>query len=202
MRSLLALGVVPRFAPRSAMSFAPRLAVALAVAMFAMPLAGFAQQPAAQQPGGQQPTAQQSGIRIDHAWSRAALAGHEGVVYLTITASGAADTLSAVTTPVAVTSGLHQSVDDHGVMKMRPVASLPIEPGKPVTLAPGSYHIMLTDLKQPLKEGDSFPVTLSFAKAGQVTATATVAKAGAAAMPGMDHGGMGSMKMPGGGKQP
>jgi copper(I)-binding protein len=188
----------------------------LAVAVIAMPLAGFAQppaaqQPAAQQPGAQQPATQQSAIRIDHAWSRAALAGHEGVVYLTITITitntGAADTLSAVTTPVAATAGLHQSIDDHGVMKMRPVASLPIEPGKPVTLAPGGYHIMLTDLKQPLKEGDSFPVTLSFAKAGQVTATATVAKAGATTMPGMDHGGMGSMKMPGGqmpsgGKQP
>ena len=82
------------------------------------------------------------------------------------------------------------------------VESLPIEPGKPVTLAPGGYHIMLMDLQQPLKEGDKFPVTLSFAKAGQVTATATVEKAGAAAMPGMDHGGMGGMPMQGGAKQP
>ena len=185
MHSLLALGL------------APRLAAVFAAAIIAMPLAGFAQQAGAQQ----------SGIRIDHAWSRVALAGHEGVVYLTITATGAADTLSAVTTPVAATAGLHQSIDDHGVMKMRPVASLPIEPGKPVTLAPGGYHIMLMDLKQPLKEGDSFPATLSFAKAGQVTATATVARAGATTMPGMDHGGTGSMKMPGGtmpdgGKQP
>ena len=88
-------------------------------------------------------------------------------------------------------------------MKMRPVASLTVEPGKPVTLAPGGYHIMLTGLKQALKQGDSFPVTLSFAKAGQVTATATVEKAGAT-MPSMDHGnmsGMGTMQMPGG-KQP
>jgi copper(I)-binding protein len=82
---------------------------------------------------------------------------------------------------------------------------LPVTPGKPLMLAPGGYHIMLMDLKQPLKEGDSFPVTLSFAKAGQVTATATVEKAGAAAMPGMDQGsmgGMGKMPMQGGGKQP
>ena len=72
------------------------------------------------------------------------------------------------------------------------------------TLAPGGYHIMLSGLKQALKQGDSFPITLSFAKAGQVTATATVAKAGAT-MPNMDHGnvrGMGAMPMQGSGKQP
>ena len=64
-------------------------------------------------------------------------------------------------------------------MKMRPVGPLPIEPGKPVTLAPGGYHIMLSGLKRSLKQGDSFPITLSFAKAGPVTATADiVAKAG------------------------
>ena len=83
-------------------------------------------------------------------------------------------------------------------MKMRPVASLTIEPGKPVTLAPGGYHIMLMSLKQALNQGDSFPVTLNFAKAGQVTATAMVEKAGAT-VPGMDHGNMsgrGTMQMP------
>ncbi len=162
----------------------------LAAAMIAMPLAAFAQQ---------------SAIQVDHVWSRAAPAGHEGVVYLTITDTGPADTLTGVTTPVAAMAELHETVNDNGVMKMRAITSLPVTPGKPVTLAPGGYHIMLMDLKQPLKEGDSFPVTLSFAKAGQVTATASVAKAGAGAMPGMDHGsmsGMSNMSMPSGGKQP
>ena len=51
---------------------------------------------------------------------------------------------------------------------------------------------MLSGLKQSLKQGDSFPITLSFAKAGPVTATATVAKAGAT-MPSMDRGNMSSM---------
>ena len=63
---------------------------------------------------------------------------------------------------------------------------------------------MLMGLKQTLKQGDNFPVTLKFAKAGQVTATVIVEKAGAT-MRGMDHGnisGMGNMPMPGSGKQP
>jgi periplasmic copper chaperone A len=166
----------------------------LIAALTAMPLAGFAQQPAPQQ----------SGIHIDHVWSRAAMAGHEGVVYLTITDTGAADTLTGAATPVAAMAGLHETINDNCVMKMRPVSSLPVAPGKTVTLAPGGTHIMLMDLKRPLREGDSFPITLSFTKAGQVTATATVEKAGAA-MPGMDQGsmgGMGNMPMQGSGKQP
>ena len=88
-----------------------------------------------------------TGIHVDHVWSRAAMAGHEGVVYLTITDTGTPDTLTGVTTPVAAEAALHQSIDDHGVMKMRPVGSLPIESGKPVTLAPGGYHIMLMGLE-------------------------------------------------------
>jgi copper(I)-binding protein len=161
----------------------------LATILIAMPFAAFADG---------------AGIQVDHVWSRAAPAGHEGAVYLTITAGGAPDTLTGVTTPIAAEAALHQSIDDHGVMKMRPVSALPIEPGKPVTLAPGGYHIMLTGLKQALKQGDSFPITLSFAKAGQVTVTAAVEKAGAT-MPRMDHGntsGMGTMPMQGSGKQP
>ena len=145
----------------------------------------------------------EAGVHVDHAWSRAAMAGHEGAVYLTITDTGTQDTLTGITTPVATKADLHETINDHGVMKMRPVATLTVEPGKPVTLAPGGYHIMLMGLKQALKQGDSFPVTLSFAKAGQVTATATVEKAGAT-MPSMDHGsmsGMGTIQMPGG-KQP
>jgi hypothetical protein len=161
----------------------------LTAALVTLPLAAFADE---------------ADIHVDHVWSRAAMAGHEGVVYLTITDAGAQDTLTGVTTSVAAAADLHQSIDDHGVMKMRAVAALPIEPGEPVKLAPGGYHIMLTGLKQPLKQGDSFPVTLSFAKAGQVTATATVEKAGAT-MQGTDHGnmrGMRNMPIQGSGKQP
>jgi copper(I)-binding protein len=47
-----------------------------------------------------------------------------------------------------------------GVMKMRPVENgLTIEPGKTVKLAPGGYHLMMMDLKQPLKRGDKVPLT-------------------------------------------
>ena len=110
--------------------------------------------------------AQNDTLRVENAWSRVAAAGRVGVVYLTIVDSGAPDRLTAVASPVSATAGLHESFDDHGVSKMRSVGALRVEPGKPVTLAPGGYHIMLTGLKQPLNQGDEFPVTLTFEKAG------------------------------------
>jgi copper(I)-binding protein len=152
----------------------------LAVFLSGIPVAGFAQQ---------------SDIKVENAWSRAAIAGRTGVVYLTITDTGAADRLTGATSPVAATAGLHESFTDNGIAKMRDVAGLAVQPGKPVTLAPGGYHIMLTGLKQPLKQGDTFPVTLSFERAGQITATVTVQKAGGG-MP-MGHDAMGGMNMPG-----
>ena len=60
---------------------------------------------------------------------------------------------------------------NNGVMTMRPLdKGLSIEPGKTVKLAPGGYHLMLLDLKSPLKQGDKLPVTLEFEKAGKVSA--------------------------------
>ena len=133
-----------------------------------------------------------AGIRVDHVWSRPMPAGATGVVYLTVTNEGAPDALTGVTTPVAASAGLHESIDDHGVMKMRPVPSLAVTSDKPVTLAPGGYHIMLTGLKHALVAGTSFPLTLTFAKAGRITVTATVQAMGTA-VPATDQRGMSQM---------
>lgn len=124
--------------------------------------------------------AQANGIAIENAWSRPAAAGRVGVVYLTVKDSGPADTLTGASSPVAARAELHESFTENGVSRMRPVGPLQIEPGKPLTLAPGGLHIMLMGLKQPLKTGETFPVMLTFAKAGEVTANAKVEKPGAA----------------------
>jgi hypothetical protein len=167
----------------------PSLAVpSLGVALLVVALLGMA--PPA--------SADQNGIAVTDAWSRAAMAGRMGVVYLTITDTGAPDQLTGASSPVAAKATLHESFDDHGVMKMRPVAALPVRPGTPVTLAPNGYHIMLEDLKQPLQPGQTFPVTLTFAHAGAVTTTASVQKASAAT----DHGSMPGMNMQSGAAMP
>ena len=65
------------------------------------------------------------------------------------------------------------------VMKMRPIAGLDIPAGQSVSLQPGGEHIMLMGLHQPLREGQSFPLTLDFEKAGPRTVSVTVEKVGA-----------------------
>jgi copper(I)-binding protein len=126
-----------------------------------------------------------SGMHFDHVWARpTAGPASAGAVWFTVTNDGPADQLIGASTPVAASAGVHETIDDNGVMKMRPVPSLTLDTGKPVTLKPGGYHVMLMGLKSPLKAGDSFPLTITFAHAPPQTVTVKV-EAGGGAMPGM-----------------
>ncbi len=119
-------------------------------------------------------------IQIDHPWARASAgAAKTGAAYVTLTDQGQPDQLVGASTPVAASAELHESMDDMGMMKMRPITGLPLTPGKPVKLAPGGYHLMLMGLKAPLKAGDSFPLTLRFQHAPPQTVTVTVEPIGA-----------------------
>jgi len=98
-----------------------------------------------------------------------------GVVYLVLMNHGAEDdTLTGISTPVAAMAELHRSVTENGIAKMPPVTGFVIKSNDGVTFKPGGLHIMLMGLKQPLKLGQTFPVTLTFAKAGPVEITVTV----------------------------
>ena len=142
------------------------------------------------------------GIVVQRVWARAAAEeGMSSVVYLTIVNRGGDDTLIHARSPVATAAVLHQTRNDGGVMRMLDVAGIPVPSGQRVALKPGGYHIMLVGLQKPLKPGDTFPVSLSFAHAGTLIAQAHVLKAGASG-PGDDsndgHDGMGDMKDMGG----
>jgi copper(I)-binding protein len=64
---------------------------------------------------------------------------------------------------------IHEMSVKNGVMTMRPVPKgLEIKPGASIELKPGSFHIMFTQLKHPLKRGDVVKATLTFEKAGDV----------------------------------
>ena len=73
-------------------------------------------------------------------------------------------------------------------MKMRPVAAIDIPASHPVTLSPGGMHLMLLGLTQPLHEGQSSPLTLSFGHAGPRQVTVAIEKAGAMAPGGQATG--------------
>jgi|SRR5690242_11901039 periplasmic copper chaperone A len=122
----------------------------------------------------------QQGIAVSNAWARASAgAATTGAAYFTVTDSSATDRLVGASTPVAGKAELHETRNENGVMQMRAVPALALEPGKPVTLMPGGYHVMLTELKQPLKAGDEFPLTLTFDKAAPITVHVKVSAAGA-----------------------
>jgi periplasmic copper chaperone A len=119
---------------------------------------------------------------ISQAWSRATPGGAKtGGGFLTIENKGSApDRLVAVSGDFAGKIEVHEMSVKAGVMTMRPVENgLTIEPGKTVKLAPGGYHLMMLDLKAPLKQGDKLPVTLEFEKAGKVAVTLDVQGVGA-----------------------
>ena len=129
---------------------------------------------------------------ITQPWSRATPGGAKtGAGYLTIEKKGGApDRLVAVSGDVAGRIEVHEMAVNNGVMTMRPLEKgLVIEPGKTVALAPGGYHLMLMELKSPLKQGDKLPVTLEFEKAGKVAVTLEVQAVGAKG-PGGEGGSM------------
>ncbi len=118
-------------------------------------------------------------LEVDNAWARATPGkSNVGAAYLTIQ-SPSADKLVAASTPVAKKAELHTMTMTGMVMKMRPLAAVDIPAGQPVKLAPGGMHIMLMGLKAPLKAGQSFPLTLTFDKAGSRTVNVAVEKVGA-----------------------
>jgi copper(I)-binding protein len=125
-------------------------------------------------------SAQTGLLRVENAWARATPGRSEtGVAYVTIQ-SPTADRLVTMSTPVAKKAELHTMEMSGMIMKMRPIGGIDIPAGQPVTLSPGGMHIMLIGLKEPLKAGQSFPLTLSFEKAGKRTVNIAIAKVGAA----------------------
>ena len=123
--------------------------------------------------------AQPAQLEVNNAWARATAGKADtGVAYVAIQ-SPTADRLVSLSTPVAKKAELHTMSMQGMVMKMRPLSGLDIPAGQPVTLKPGGEHIMLMGLSQPLRAGQTFPLTLDFEKAGSRTVTVTVEKAGA-----------------------
>jgi len=101
-------------------------------------------------------------IEIKAPWVRGTVAGQTATgAFMEITSKSGASLVGAAS-PVAGVTEVHEMKMDDGVMKMRAVARLDLPAGKPVILGPGGYHVMLMNLKQMIKTGDSVPLTLQF----------------------------------------
>ena len=115
-----------------------------------------------------------SPVVVSDAWVRGTVGAQTATgAFMTLTAP--ADTeLVAVATPAAGTAELHEMKMDAGVMKMRPVASIPLPAGKPVQLSPGGFHVMLVGLKAPLPAEQPVTLTLTFRDKAGVRTTQDV----------------------------
>lgn len=123
-------------------------------------------------------------VKIEAPWARPTVQGQQaGGGYLRLQ-SPTADRFVGASSPVAGRVELHEMAMDGDVMRMRQVDGIALAAGQAVELKPGGLHLMLMELKTPLKSGDRIPLTLKFEKAGEVKVempvTAT-APAGAAA---------------------
>jgi copper(I)-binding protein len=85
--------------------------------------------------------------------------------------------------PVSKATELHTHLNEGGVMKMRPVPAIEIKAKGEAVLKPGGLHVMMIDLKAPLKEGDSVPITLTFDDGSSKQVDAKVLRATAVPAP-------------------
>lgn len=125
------------------------------------------------------PRAAEASPVITDAWARASiLQSRPAAAYLTME-SEQGDRLIGATSPVAERILLHAVEAADGVSRMAHLPTLELEPGKPVSMGPGSVHLMLMGLRTMLIEGSEFPLTLEFQEAGEVTVMMPVLGAGA-----------------------
>ena len=106
--------------------------------------------------------AQAQTVQVQEPWARATVAGQKASgAFMQLTANGNMK-LVGVKSPVAGVTEIHEMKMDGNTMKMSAIASLALPTGKMVELRPGSYHVMLMDLKEPLKADSKVSLTLTF----------------------------------------
>lgn len=101
-------------------------------------------------------------VQVQDAWARATIGAQSATgAFMKLTAPQATR-LVEVRSTVAGIVEVHEMKLEGDVMRMRAVDALPLAAGQTVELKPGGYHVMLMDLKGPVKAGDAVPLTLVF----------------------------------------
>jgi len=101
-------------------------------------------------------------LKMSDAWARATPPGMPmGAIYGVLTNTGDEQLeVAAISTPVARSAEIHQSIEIDGLMRMREITPFFVPAGETVVLQPGSKHIMLMGIQAALKQGESFPLKL------------------------------------------
>jgi hypothetical protein len=110
---------------------------------------------------------------MDH--STMQIDGPLSAAYMIIENSGGADKLMSVSGDVAEAIEVHQTRESNGMMMMEPVTSgVDVPANGALELKPGSYHIMLMNVKNGLNPGDTFKLTLKFSSGKEIPVDVTV----------------------------
>jgi len=130
--------------------------------------------------------AQTDRLEVQDVWARATVGKPvNGAVYMTISSPNS-DRLIAASTPVANRTDLMTMAGSSSAMEMTYLKGIDIPANRTVRLNATGLHVWLDGLKRALRAGETFPLTLTFEKAGRREVAVHVMKAGAAApMPGM-----------------
>lgn len=108
------------------------------------------------------PLATQAQVTVNEPWVRATIASQKATgAFMNLSAASSARLVSAKS-PAANIVEIHEMVMEGNLMKMRAIPGIEIPAGQTLNLKPGSYHVMLIDLKQQIKAGDTVPITLVF----------------------------------------
>lgn len=121
-------------------------------------------------------------VQIESSWARASVGTmRPSAAYLTVRNKGLQTiVLKAIKSNTAGKSSMHQSaVNAEGISTMKPVKNVQIRPGETFYFEPGSFHVMLMELKQPLVRGESMPLTLIFGDASEITIEVPILSIGA-----------------------
>lgn len=106
-------------------------------------------------------------VAVTDAWVRGTVAAQKATgAFMRLTSTTDAKLVEA-RSPAAGMVEIHQMAMEGNVMRMGAVDSVVLPAGKPVELKPGGYHVMLMDLKGPLREGETVPLTLVIEEGGK-----------------------------------
>lgn len=110
---------------------------------------------------------QPAGLEVENAWTRDTVGGTANAAVFMVISSPTSDRLIGASTPVAKKTDLMTMVGGSGAMEMKYLKAIDIPAGTTVSLNPSGLHVWLAELYQPLKAGQTFPLTLKFEKAGE-----------------------------------
>jgi hypothetical protein len=104
-------------------------------------------------------------VVVSDPWIRATVTGQKATgAFMKITSKEGAK-ITGVSSPAAGVAEIHEMKMEKDVMKMAAIPSLNVPAGGAVELKPGSYHVMLMDLKAPLADKSTVPLTLTIENA-------------------------------------